>query len=362
MTQFVFQAGLYPAKPGCYLMKDREGKVIYVGKAKDLRRRLSSYFQRRLYDGRTQQLVATVDDIEVILVNNEVEGLVLENNLIKKHSPRYNRRLIEEESGYYYIALTGENPARFIPYRKSRTYKSLGPVRRIPVARWFGPYVRKRVRDNLLDLVSEYFRVRTCSHMPRRVCLRYHLGRCDGVCEQLVSREAYARIIAHAVDFLSHQHADLVQQLTEQMREHADRLEFEAARRMRDRIEALDEGLERQIVERCVEHDQDVVYFRDDRALITQVRAGAIQSLKLRDVDMSMGHPASCDHFLLSRYATGSPRELIVNHVRDPGGVQRVLASSNHQRVKVTVPQGGVKYELLEFCERNLAYRVSNGG
>jgi len=343
-------------------MKDAKGQIIYVGKAKNLRRRLSSYFQRDWKNTRTKQLVACLADIEIILVNSEVEGLILENNLIKQYKPRHNRRLMEENSGYHYIALTGEDLPRFVSYRKNRTYKELGPVRRMSIAKWFGPYVKRRVRDGLLDLVSESFRVRTCNPMPRRVCLRYHLGKCSGICELGVSVAQYADIIARAVAFLSSQHADLTEQMTDQMWEHADKLRFEEARRLRDQIEALEIGLQGQIAERDIGHDQDVIFFGDGKALITSVRSGVIQSLELRDVDLTAGYAEACEHFLLSHYAKDSPAELIVNHLRDLDEVERALTSANGWEVKVTVPQEGTECELLKFCEQNYVYRVSNGG
>lgn len=340
-------------------MKDAEAVVIYVGKAKNLRRRLASYFQRRQRDKRTRQLAAHVADIEIILVSNEVESLILENNLIKRHRPRYNRRLVEEESGYYYIALTGEEIPRLIPYRKNRTYNSLGPVRRVAIAKRFGPYVKRRYRDGLLEHLLHAFPIRTCNPMPRRVCLSYHLGRCSGICEKEVSTAHYADIVAQAVDFLSRQHSDLAQRMRGQMWEHADRLEFEQAARLRDQADALENGLKIQAMERDIGHDQDVVYFGRAKVLVAALKLGAIQELALFDLESDLGHAEACERFLLSHYLTNSPRELIVNGLRHPGKLEKRLSSANHHDVQITLPQGSGERALLDFCERNYRYRVS---
>jgi excinuclease ABC subunit C len=359
MPHFDFEATQYPTGPGCYLMKDAEEVVIYVGKAKNLRRRLASYFQRRQREETTRQLIARVADIDVILVSNEVESLILENNLIKRHRPCYNRRLMEEESGYYYIALTEEDIPRLIPYRKNRAYRSLGPVRRVRIATRFGPYVKRRYRDGLLEHLLRAFPIRTCNPIPRMVCLSYHLGRCSGICEQEISREQYADLVAHAVDFLSHQHPDLTQQMRSQMWEHADRLEFEQAARMRDLVEALEHGLETQTVETDIGHDQDVVYFGGSQVLVAGVKRGAIQDLGMFDLDLGLGHAEACERFLFSHYLTNSPRELIVNHLSHPDEAERRLSTANRYAVRITLPQGNGERALLDFCERNYLYRIS---
>ncbi len=359
MPRFDFQAIQFPTEPGCYLMKDAEAVVIYVGKAKNLRRRLASYFQQRQRDERTRQLVARVADIEVILVSNEVESLILENNLIKRHRPRYNRRLMEEESGYYYIALTGEEIPRLIPYRRNRAYNSLGPVRRVPIAKRFGPYVKRRYRDGLLEHLLHAFPIRTCNPMPRKVCLSYHLGRCSGICEREVSSEYYADIVAQAADFLSRQHPDLAERMRGQMWEHADRLEFEQAARMRDQLDALENGLKVQAMERDIGHDQDVVYFGQAKVLVAALERGAIQELGLYGLELDFGHAEACERFLLSHYVTNSPRELVVNDLRHAGEVEQRLSATNRYPVEITLPQRSRERALLDFCERNYRYRVS---
>src|ERR1700730_18559036 len=148
MPQFVFEPSRCPSGPGCYLMRDAAGAVLYVGKAKNLRRRLGSHFRATPQQGRPSRLQAAIADVELVLDANETEALILEHNLIKLHKPRANRMLLDADEGYFYIALTAEDFPRLVAYRKNRINKELergGTV--APVGRCFGPYVNRRFRD-----------------------------------------------------------------------------------------------------------------------------------------------------------------------------------------------------------------------
>lgn len=358
-THFDFDPQRYPEQPGCYLMKDAGGKVIYVGKAKNLRRRLSTHFRAGRKNRRLKRLVAQVDEVEVILAGNETESLVLENNLIKHYRPRYNRMLKHKKSGYAYIVLTGEDYPRFVRYRKNRFNKELKGVPQTGAERRFGPYVTIRFRDVLLCFVMDSFRIRTCKRLPKKVCLRYELRRCSGVCEGKASAEEYIAAVNEAVAFLSQRHAGLMREMKRRMAEHAEKLQFEIAGRIRDQIETLERVLEKQVVERDVRYDQDVVFFGDSKALVAEAKQGAVQCLRLFDLDVARGHAEACEHFLVSRYARNCPAELIVNRLRDPATMEMTLALANHHAVKVTLPSHGTERELLRFCERNYDYRMS---
>ena len=359
MSPFEFDPKRYPTQPGCYLMIDRAGRVIYVGKAKNLRRRLSTYFGSRRKRRRMQRLVARIADVEIILVNNETESLILENNLIKQHKPRYNRMLVSDNSGYAYIVLTAEDLPRFVPYRKHRINREWEDVHRNGSARRFGPYVSGRFAHTLLHFVIENFRIRTYKRIPQRACLSYHLGICGGICEQKLSAEEYAEAVNHAVAFLSQGHASVVRQMRSRMWECAGQLQFEKAKRIRDQIEALERVLETQIVERDVDHDQDVVFFGESKVLVTQLTRGAIRRLIAFDLDLTGGHAAACERFLVSHYAEHTPAELIVNRLQNQAKVKERLAAANGNPVKINLPGNGVEHALLQLCERNYAYRVS---
>jgi excinuclease ABC subunit C len=361
---FVYAANQYPTQPGCYLMKDSAGVVFYVGKAKNLRRRLSSYFSAAAH-GKARRIATRVRTIEIILVNNETESLILENNLIKQHKPRYNVLLTRAASGYAYIMQTGERIPRFVIYRKHRVNKALDGIQEVTSSRRFGPFVSRRYRDALLAFVNEYYGLRVCKRMPRQACLRYHLGKCSGICVGAVATEAYMQQVRAAAALLSYQHADdLIRELQRRMSEHSERLEFEKALKLRDQIQALRKTLERQVVERDVAHDQDVVFFGAGSAMLAHVVSGMMQDGRLYPLDTSVEHAQACLNFLQTYYRQSQPRseralELIVNHLPDPQGAAQALQQACGQRIKITIPKRGAKHALLHLCEQNYDYRNS---
>ena len=356
---FDFDPQRYPTAPGCYLMKDAGGRIIYVGKAKNLRRRLASYFRanrrRRTHrDYRMDRLVAAVATIDVILVNNEMESLVLENNLIKHYHPRFNRMLMPEDTGYHYIVLTDEPLPRLLPYRKRRVNKALAGK---DVEQRLGPYLTRESRDALLTYVSDHFGLRTCQPLATRVCLRYHLGACGGVCEQRVSVEEYAAAVQAALAFLARPNVDLVTDMRAGMATCAERLEFERAQRIKEQMLALEATLQPQIVERDVDYDQDVIYFGPDearRVLVATIRKGALLDLALCTFDATAAYVQACRDFLLARYARSGPEEVLCNA---PGEAVTACAAQRNGR-QVRVPAAGIEQELLDLCRLNYEYQI----
>jgi excinuclease ABC subunit C len=353
-SSFGLDLRCYPAGPGCYLLEDASGQVLYVGKAVNLRKRLSSYFRPR--DRRTASLAARVAQVEVILVRSELESLILENNLIKLHQPAYNRLLKGEDTGYYYIVLTAEELPRLAPYRRGRFNEELDGA---PIAQSFGPYAGRDYRDRLLQLAVEAFRLRTCRAQPAKACLRYHMHKCSGICEARTSRPDYAAAVRGAAAFLSRPQPALVNTMRQEMLAHAERLEFECAQRLKERIEALEQALSPQVVERQVDHDEDVIYFGSDEALVATVRRGVLQGLSLCTLQPGNGRQPPGAGFLLSRYAAHAPEEIIVNHLPDREAVEQALRQATGRRVRITIPRRGAKAALLALCAQNYDYRTS---
>jgi excinuclease ABC subunit C len=345
----------YPGAPGCYLMKDSRGRVLYVGKAKNLRRRLASYFRpgRERWLG---SLLKRLAEIEVVLVHNETESLLLEHNLIKLHRPRYNRQLKSDRTGYSYIALTDEPLPRFVPYRKHRPNQALERIGEAAVARRFGPYVSVRFRNHLLDYVNDHYGLRSCDFLPRQPCLRYHMHRCDGVCAGVISADEYRAAIARAAAFLAHPPLSLTQRLRRQMMAYAAAQEFERAAWLKRRLEALEQALQPQVVERQVAYDQDVIYCGEAHAFVGRVRRGTLYAFGLHPLSLA---PAD---WLLARYARHSPPELILNRLDEPDAIGRALSASNGYRVRLTLPRRGDKATLLSLCELNYHYRLESNG
>ena len=353
-----FIATEYPTQPGCYIMRDARSRVTYVGKAKSLRRRLSTYFQPGLRERKARRMVACVHSIEVILVNNDYESLVLENNLIKRYKPRFNRQLKPATSGYFYIQLTGEAYPRFLRYRKNRYVKAVQGLREPGEGCTFGPYLRSVHRETILEYVNDNFQLRTCKPLGHRLCLRYHLGHCSGVCEQRVSQSTYDDQVAVAVDFLSHSQECLVEQMRQRMLECAENLQFEQAQKVKNQIGAMEQGLQRQIVETNTPHNQDVLYFGATHVLVATVRRGVLLGMSLRRLPTPGTIAERAHKYILAHYATDCPDELVVNDVAKLVHLSAQLTTINMHPVAITKAKQGLPHDLLQLCRMNYTYRI----
>ncbi len=333
-------------------MKDAKGRVIYVGKAKNLRRRLASYFQPHWKDRKTFWMVSHIADIEVILVTSETESLVLENNLIKRYKPRYNRMLMDDESGYAYVVLTREALPRFLPYRKRRYNKALDDPGIIEIDQHFGPFLGTRYRDAVLQFVTEKYQIRTCKVLPKKVCLRYHMHKCSGICTGLATAEEYARAVEQAAAFLNDQYSDVIQQMKTTMWDWAEKMEFERAQHIRDQVAVLESVLVNQVVEREVDHDQDVICFGENKALVAEIKRGILRGMDLIELPArDSSSPDPYTRFLLDRYSHASPDEVITNRV----GLEKLGDLGR----KIILPEQGVEKALLDLCQLNYEYRTS---
>lgn len=353
---FTFIAGDYPASPGCYLMKNADGHILYVGKSKNLRSRLRSYFTQQHSRRKISQLVDEIASIEVVLVNNEAESLLLENNLIKIHKPPYNRALKRDNSGYAYLQLTSERFPRLDVYYRNRRRKRNEPVPE-NVQR-LGPFKSAGFRDALLEFVTEHYGLRTCKTMPKQVCLLYHIGKCSGVCEGKISEPDYMERARQAAELLTNRGQGLIETLYGQMETYASRLEFEKAQQMLLSIRNLEQASDKQIVDREAVIDQDVLYFGETYVLIAKVQEGMLSNFQLQELEQAHGEVA-CDRFLVTRYAEERPDELIVNTVADLKRVRASLKRGGKKLLKITQPKRGLKYDLLQLCKNNYEYRIN---
>lgn len=361
---FDFQPARYPDLPGCYLMKDASGRILYVGKSVKLRSRLGSYFREQQPRENIGKLVGEIADIEIILVRNEPESLILENNLIKMHKPPYNRALKADNSGYAYLCLTDERLPRLTEfYRNRKLSLAEDAVRqRIdsrttrPEAR-FGPFVSAHFRASVMAFVNEHYRLRTCESLPKRACLQYHIHKCSGVCEGMISEADYLRDVREASALLADGGERLIPGMYRQMELYAERLEFEKAGSMLRHIRILERQEERQIVDRETAIDQDVVYFGNDRVLVANVREGMLYKLALFELD-GPERAESPGRFMADHYAGVRPGEIILNAKELHGTVVAALRKKGRPTPRVTVPKRGLKRELLELCRINFEFRV----
>jgi excinuclease ABC subunit C len=249
----------YPALPGVYLMKDKEGNVIYVGKAASLRSRLSQYFSDRV-EGKTKFLVSQIESIEFIVVKNENEALVLESNMIKNYMPRYNLAL-KDAKHFSYLAVTNELFPRLLVARKN----SAGQFRmKLKSARFFGPFVEGSKRAISARYLRKLFRIRICNKLPKKECLQYHIGNCDAPCIGNISEGEYKKDVDALVSILEGKNEVrlIMKILTERMERASERMDYEHAASLRDQIDSLKIFFDRQRVEKIRRTDEDFVFFK----------------------------------------------------------------------------------------------------
>ena len=244
---------LLPEQPGCYLMKNKEGTIIYVGKAKVLRNRVRSYFTGS-HNAKTQALVHEIADFEYIVTASNVEALILECNLIKKYHPRYNV-LLKDDKTFPYIKITHEAHPRLEVTRK--VFKDKG--------KYFGPYPNSFAAQQTKKLLDRLYPLRKCRTLPDRVCLYYHLGQCVAPCEYEVEQETYDKMVSEISRFLNGGHDEIKQDLTRKMHEAAEELNFERAKELRDQIVHIDAVMEKQKITTTEAVDRDIFGYAVDK-------------------------------------------------------------------------------------------------
>ena len=245
---------LLPSLPGCYIYYNKDGEIIYVGKAKILKRRVMSYFNKKHHDSvKVQVLVSQIERMEYIITNTEVEALILESHLIKKHKPKYNI-LLKDDKKYPYFLITDEDFPRIMVVRK----KNINPEK----GRYYGPYTDVRAMYSTLDFLKKIFPLKQCKtpKFKDRPCLYYQIGRCMAPCQNLVTSEEYKNLVKQAELFLSGKQSELVKQLQEQMQKYADAQQYEKAARLRDSYMDLKKTLEKQkVVYENTKLNEDVI-------------------------------------------------------------------------------------------------------
>jgi len=344
-----------PRSPGVYIMKDVQGKVIYVGKANDLKGRISSYFTGKDTRPMSPFLMARVHDIEFITTSTEKEALILENNLIKRHRPRYNVNLRDDKT-YYHLSL---DPKEKFP-RMQLVRKRVNNA-----ALYFGPYPSGLAAKETLRFVQQVFPLRSCRNrdfkLRSRPCLEYQIGRCPAPCKGLIDEDSYRKLVEGAVSFLQGRRRELISGIKVQMEEAAQNLNFEEAACLRDRIGSLEHALEKQNVDWGGTKDQDVlgVYAHDDsyQLCILFVRGGKLMGSKsFAPVKMKI-ELAEIVSPCLTQYYDGDaniPDEIIIPcPLPDEEVIIEWLTDKKEKKVALTVPSRGTKNALLEMAVAN---------
>jgi excinuclease ABC subunit C len=353
--------GTIPDTPGSYQFKDRDGRVIYVGKAKSLRSRLSNYFvDARSLPPRTAQMVASAESVEWIEVRNEVEALMLEYSLIKQHLPRFNVRLRDDKS-YPFLAITLDDEWPRAMVMRGQKRKGV---------RYFGPYGHAYAIRETLDLLLRTFPIRTCSdnkfqrhHRQGRPCLLFHIEKCSGPCVGEVPDVDYAELVSELIRFLEGDTAPVVRRLEAQMKEASGRLEFELAARLRDRLASVRKAIEKQAMVTEKAEDLDVIGLAEDEleaaVQVFYVRRGRVVGRKGFVVDKveDLSRAQLVARIFEQMYAESAldlPREVLVPDLpEDVSFYEEWLAMLRGSRVSVRIPQRGDKRALQEMVTRN---------
>ena len=355
------KANALPLSPGVYLMMDRTGKVIYVGKAKKLKNRVSQYFQDSAsHTAKTRQMVSQVDHFDTIFVTSEFEALVLENSLIKRHMPRYNI-LLKDDKGYPFVRLSRDSYPRFTMTHK---WASDG-------ARYFGPFGGRFETRQALDAVLSALRLPTCSRkFPRdvgaeRPCLNFHMGRCDGFCRVEMPAEEYRRRIGQAALMLEGRAKQLLKEMTAEMESEAEALRFERAALLRDRINAIQALGKKQTVIAGLCADTDIWgLYRGSGKCCYAVLHMEEGSLAGRETELFAAPMEEDETEILSALTAQYylPQAILPHEILLPQGAEedcenlsQVLTKRAGHKVWVHVPQRGEKAELRAMAQRNAA-------
>jgi excinuclease ABC subunit C len=347
-----------PAEPGCYLMKDRRGVVVYVGKAASLRARVRSYFDAGRGDDRffIPLLDELLGDVDVIVTRSEKEAVLLENELIKKHRPRFNVRL-RDDKDFIVLRLDERHPWPRLEVVRARQRKADG-------ARYFGPYSSASSIRETLRVVNRHFQLRTCSdHVlehRRRPCILHQIHRCPAPCVYEVPAGEYRQAVLDAVEFLEGREGELVERLRARMGEAAAALRFEEAARLRDQIQAVERSLEKQRVLMGDLADRDVVgLYREGPSLVLQIlamRGGKLQDARAYPFAEQEFPDAEVLSSFLALYYDREPAPdevLLPLEPENAAALAEVLSERRGRRVRFLTPQRGAKADLLEVARRN---------
>ena len=355
-------AGTIPEEPGSYQFKDKHGRVIYVGKASNLRQRLSNYFgSPRHMHARTSQMVQVAESVEWTIVRNEVEALMLEHSLIKQHDPRFNVRLRDDKSYPFLAVTTGEEWPRA---QVMRGHKRKG-------TRYFGPYAHAYAIRDTLDLLLRSFPVRTCSdgkfkehERLGRPCLLFHIEKCSGPCVGEIDEMPYRQLVTELCQFLDGDTDEIVDRLAADMKSAATSLEFEQAARLRDRLEAVHKAIAKQQMVAEKDEDIDVIGIAEDEleasVQMFYVRKGRVVGRKgfVLDKVEDLTPGGLINRILENLYGEepvlGVPKQVLVPYEADDREVyEEWLELARGSKVQIRVPQRGDKRALLETVERN---------
>ena len=338
---------LLPNNPGCYLYKDNIGEIIYVGKAKNLKNRVKSYFTGT-HNKKTQTLVSKIEDLEYIIVNSEKEALLLENNLIKKYRPYFNIRLKDDKS-YPYLMITKEEHPRLLMTRKyKKSNKNI----------YFGPYVDIKSAMEVKKILDKIYPLRKCNPVEKRPCMYYQIGQCIGPCAKKITPDEYKTQINKIKSFLTGNTKEILEDLNNKMQDHVKNLEFEAAGQIHSYIKSIEVSVQNQVVADSNNIDRDYIgYSFNNDYICIQIflsRLGNIIERKVEYFNLYDSPDQILYSYLIQYYAMNKlPKEIYIDEVDD-----KLL--STVVDCKIIIPKRGNHRKILDTVKENASHYLDN--
>ncbi len=343
-----------PQKPGVYIMKNKEGTILYIGKAKNLKKRVSSYFHKKATDNKTFALTMRISDIETIMTDNEVEALILENNLIKRHKPKFNIEL-KENNQYPYLKLTSETFPRIVKTR----------IRADDDAVYFGPYTKVKYLNKTIKTITDIFPIRRCTvNLDKKSqsspCINYYLKKCSCPCCGYIDKDAYREMVAQVILFLKGQNKTLLERIKNDMETQARNQRFERAIELRERYKALTHLLSEQKITTENGGNEDIIgiAYGEDICAITVLkrRDGKIIGKNDYTVYNSIGLGSVLDQFLPIYYedAADLPQKILLSEdIENPTTFHNYLLHKFGRGIQIQIPKKGLNKRLVELACRN---------
>ena len=350
-----------PNEPGVYVYKDANGTVIYVGKARNLKNRVRSYFHSNDLNLKTRTLVSNISDINYIVTENELEALLLENKLIKKHKPKYNI-LLKDDKGYPYLKINT---------RESFPKLELARKMEFDGAQYFGPYHGAGSAKAISDIAMEVFPLKTCNYdftktRNVRPCLKYHIDRCPAPCVS-PDKKKYKANVDGIISFLKGNQSEVLDTIRNKMERASEKLEFELAAELRDKLKKANEILNKQKIVLDVNQDIDVisVILRDTYAVICSlyVRSGrliGVNTVELQDITYD-NESQILSKYIIQHYTDGEflPKEIVCDTLpEDKEIIEQIISDSNRKSVKIHIAQRGKKFDLCLMARRNAREKI----
>lgn len=348
-----------PAKPGVYIMHDKDDNIIYVGKAVSLRNRVRQYFRKNNKTARIEKMVSLIDHFEYIVVDNEAEALILECNLIKKNKPKFNV-LLKDDKTYPYVKIT-----------LNEEYPTIYTTRKIlnDGAKYFGPYASSGSAKEMVDFIKQKFKIRQCRNFKsnKRVCLNYHIGRCLGPCVNNVSKEEYRKQIGEIIDFLDGKAANVIKNLKLEIEQAAKNQEYEKAAYLRDKMLAIENISQKQKVSNINENAIDVIGIAKN-SLTACIEVFFVRQSKMigREnyfFNEDLEEKEILSEFVKQYYLTSEniPSKIMISEeIEDKELIENILTEKSGRKVEIKHPQKGEKLRFVEMAKNNAKVSLDN--